>query len=95
MRNRRKLDENNMIWGAEAARILGVSRSTFNNGISVSRYKVDCMRCPMGFKYSIHDVFKIAHPRLNDRQIEEAILDYRLKISEMRKRNRKKRGGKQ
>lgn len=94
MAKNRKLDENNSVWSAEAARILGISKPTFNNRILMSRYKVSCIRCPQGFRYSIHDVFQIAHPSLSDRQIEEAILDYRLKITEMRKRKRKKRGGK-
>jgi len=55
----RKLDENNSVWGAEASKILGISKPTFNKRLLMGRYKVNCMRCPMGFKYSIFDVFEI------------------------------------
>ena len=90
MNNSRKLSDDNLVWGAEAARILGISKSTYDNRILMGRYEVSCMRSPMGFKYSIFDVFKIAHPRLNDKQIEEFIMDYRIKTTMKRKSNKKR-----
>jgi len=43
----------------------------------------------MGFKYSIFDVFKIAHPTLNDKQIEEFIMIYRDNLATKKKINKK------
>lgn len=93
MKSIRKLDVNNCIWGIQAARILGISKPTFDKRILTGVYKVRCQRCPKGFVYSIFDVFKIAHPTLNNKQIEELILHYRIKIATVRKKQTKKSGG--
>ena len=93
MKNKGKLNVNNSIWSVEACRILDISKPTFRLRLRKGIYQISCVRCPKGFRYSIHDVFKIAHPTLNDRQIEEFIMDYRIKIAEVKKRQ--KRGGKQ
>lgn len=74
-----KLDATNCIWGIEASRILGVSKATFNNRRMKGIYNISCVRCPRGFRYALREVFKIAHPTVNNKQIEELILDYRLK----------------
>jgi len=87
------LDVNNSIWGIEASRILGISRVTFYNRICAGVYSVNCIRVPKGYRYSIHDVFKMAHPKLKDKQIEELILDYRMKKVIVKKRKNKKSGG--
>ena len=93
MKNIKGMDENNCIWGKEASRILGISKTTFDTRILMGRYDLRCKRCPHGFKYSIFDVFKIAHPALNNKQIEEFIMDYKIKTT-MKKKSNKKRGGK-
>lgn len=92
MKSIRKLDINNCIWGIEASRILGISKPTFDKRILMGRYDIRCQRRPKGFVYSIFDVFKVAHPTLNNRQIEELIMNYRIKLAAKRKTN-KKRGG--
>ena len=89
------LDINNTIWSIEASRILGVSKVTFNNRLHKGIYKVCCVRCPKGYRYSIRDIFKMAHPTLKDKQIEELILDYRVKKVAIKKRKAKKAGVKQ
>jgi len=85
-------DVNNSIWAIEASRILGISKPTFEKRVLMGSYKLRCQRFPKGFKYSIFDVFKIAHPTLNDKQIEEFIMDYRDNLATKKKLN-KKRGG--
>jgi len=75
----RKLDVNNCIWAIEASRILGISKPTFEKRILMGRYDLRCKRCPKGFMYSIFDVFKIAHPRAFDDQIERFIREFRDK----------------
>jgi len=92
------LDKNNLIYSIEACRILGMSKPTFNKHLMVGRYKVGRVRVPMGFKYSIYDIMKIAHPRLKDRDIEKLIFEYRLKRDELKRkrkelRQKKKAGG--
>jgi hypothetical protein len=87
------LDVNNSIWGIDAAKILGISRVTFWSRIRRGIYKVKCVRCPAGYRYSIHDVFKMAHPKLKDKQIEELILEFRMKQAVVKKRKNKKSGG--
>ena len=89
MNKKGKLDVNNSIWGKEAARILGISKTTFHNRLLKGIYQICCVRCPKGYRYSIHDVFKIAHPALNDRQVEEFIMDYRIKNAAMKKKQKK------
>ncbi len=91
MKNKGKLTQTNTVWAIEASRILGISAPTFRNRLYKGIYEVSCVRCPKGFRYSIFDVFKIAHPTLKDREIEKLIMEYRVKCSEMRA---KKRGGK-
>jgi len=87
------LDVNNSVWSIEAARILGISKATFNTRLLKGIYKIYCVRCPKGYRYSTHDVFKIAHPTLNEKQIEEFIMDYRIKSATMKNKS-KKSGGK-
>jgi hypothetical protein len=84
-----KLGVNNSIWGIEAARILGISKTTFYTRNLKGIYQIRCVRCPKGFRYLIHDVFKIAHPALNDRQVEEFIMDYRIKMTMTKKQSKK------
>lgn len=93
MNKKDKLDVNNSIWGVEVARILGISKTTFHRRLRDGTYQICCVRCPKGFRYSIRDVFKIAHPAFNDRQVEEFIMNYRLKKAPVK--SRQKRGGKQ
>jgi len=88
----RKLDINNCIWGKEASRILGISKTTFDKRVLMGQYKLRCKRCSKGFIYSIFDVFKTVHPTLNNKEIEEFIMDYRIKTT-MTKKQSKKRGG--
>ena len=84
------LDVNNSIWSIEASRILGISKKTFWTRLHKGIYKIKCVRCPKGFRYSIHDVVKIAHPTLNDKEIEEFIMKYRENLSEKKKLNKKR-----
>jgi len=49
----REVDENNLIYGAEAARILGICKATFDKRVLGGRYKLACKRCKIGFKYSM------------------------------------------
>jgi hypothetical protein len=86
------LDVQNSIWSIEASKILGVSKATFNNRVCAGDYRLECIRCPKGFRYSLRDVFRIAHPTLKDKQLEELILDYRIKKTVMKKRKTKKAG---
>jgi len=90
----RKLDENNLIYGMEASRILGICKPTFDGRVKSGQYKIACKRCKIGFKYSILDVFKIAHPTLKNGEIEKFIMDYRMKIANQRKSDKGKRRGK-
>ena len=87
-----QLDVNNSMWSIDAARILGISKATFNTRLLKGIYKICCVRCPKGYRYSTHDVFKIAHPTLNEKQIEEFIMDYRIKSAAMKKKSNKMRG---
>ena len=92
MSKRGLLDINNSVWGIDAARVLGISRVTFYNRVRKGVYNIPCVRCPNGFRYSIREVFKMAHPSLKEKQIEELILEYRIKMAKVKKRE--KTGGK-
>jgi len=82
-----------MIWIKEAARIFGVSAYTLREKRKRGAYRdIRTINTPKGVMFHIFDVFKIAHPTLNNRQIEELILDYRIKMT-MTKKQSKKRGG--
>jgi hypothetical protein len=76
------LDISELIWGTDAGAILGISRATFNRRRKVGAYpKVRAVRKPIGFMYSLRDVLKVAHPKLNDRDIEKLVAEYRQRKS--------------
>jgi hypothetical protein len=89
------LDVNNTIWSIDASRVLGISKFTFNKRLCAGNYSIECVRTPKGYRYSIRDVFKMAHPTLKEKQIEDLILEFRMKKAVIKKRKNKKAGVKQ
>jgi len=66
LRKRKTLDAANYVYGAEAGKILGISRVTFYDRVRYKKYdhirKIENRR---GRKYLIHDIFRIAHPSVH------------------------------
>jgi len=89
---KKKIDYNDLIWGIDAARILGISKRTFDNRWHKGYYnEVYAIRTPKGFKYSMRDVMKIAHPKANDQTIETMIHDFNMQKTMKSRRSKKKR----
>ena len=91
-----KLNQNipitELIWGADVARIFGVSRGEFHRRLRSGEIMgIRAVRFLKGSMYSIYDTFHVAHPRADKRTIEELIAGFRQeKVS---KRTQPNRGG--
>lgn len=93
MAKKNVLDVSNTIWSIDASRVLGISKFTFNKRLCAGNYSIECVRTPKGFRYSIRDVFMLAHPTMKEKQIEDLILEFRMKKTVMKKRKKQKSGG--
>jgi hypothetical protein len=89
------LDVNNSIWSIDASRILGISKHTFNKRLCAGLYRIECVNTPRGYRYSLRDVFKLAHPTLKDKELEELILSFRMRKVKSWKSKTRKAGVKQ
>ena len=85
------LNKDTIVWGKEAAAILGISKQTFDHRRIAGEYNgVRKLRLRLGYKYSIFDIFRIAHPRASDDKIEEFIRNYKDKQIERSQQLRQK-----
>jgi len=63
MKTKKKITDNDLIWGIEASRIMGVSRATFFNRFLHGVYGgIRTVKYPKGTKFVMYDVFKVVHP---------------------------------
>ena len=88
--------DHNFIWGAETAKILGISRTTFYTRQREGFYEnICCVDMVIGEKtcrkYYKKDVFRAAFPKASDEQLQKLMLGYNLsKKTRTRKKGRKR-----
>ena len=86
--------EQELIWGAEAANILGISRTKFNQSILHNKYpNIRYVQKKGGRKYVKIDVFRTAYPTASEEQLPEIIMKYNLMRDAQRKDRRKTEKG--
>lgn len=69
-----------MIWGHEAAKILGVSLTTFRRNHKAGRYpEIGYVDKQKGRKYSKLDVFRTAFPSASRGELYRLMLEYNQK----------------
>jgi len=87
-----KLNQNipitELIWGADVARIFGVSRGEFHRRLRSGAIRgIRAVRFLKGNMFSIYDAFKVAYPRADKKTIEEFVFKFRQeKVSARRSR---------
>lgn len=94
LKRRSRIGDGEYVWGVQAAKILGISRSVFYVRFKDNKYpKIDAIKTMAGVKYQLRDVVSTAFPHTSEKKIDEIIISYR-KTGFYNLKKRKKRGRK-
>jgi len=92
---RKKIGSEKYVWGVQAARILGISRSVFNQRFRDNKYPdIGGRNLRKGNQYILRDVVEMANPRKSRKEIDELVYKHIEEIAGLRKRYHKKGGKK-
>lgn len=90
---RKKIGDEEYLWGAHAAKILRICGDTFYRRFRRNLYPdIDAIKVSTGIKYRLRDVVSAAHPGVSDKKLDELVILYRLEGFRLAKKKSTKRG---